>query len=92
MLNDKLVLSSSLICHVPFSRRGPLDPAEYTMHPWAGHYMSVPQAPQGYHKAPSYPHPNLQSPPSFSNYPPSQPYSRPGDPRGVDSSFYPHPR
>ncbi|XP_019737980.1 partitioning defective 3 homolog B isoform X2 [Hippocampus comes] len=72
-------------------RRGPLDPAEYTMHPWAGHYMSVPQAPQGYHKAPSYPHPNLQSPPSFSNYPPSQPYSRPGDPRGVDSSFYPHP-
>ncbi|XP_051937401.1 partitioning defective 3 homolog B isoform X2 [Hippocampus zosterae] len=73
-------------------RRGPLDPAEYTMHPWAGHYMSVPQAPQGYHKAPSYPHPNLQSPPSFSNYPPSQPYSRPGDPRGVDSSFYPHPR
>ncbi|XP_049583325.1 partitioning defective 3 homolog B isoform X1 [Syngnathus scovelli] len=72
-------------------RRGPLDPAEYTAHPWSGHYMGVPQAPQGYHKAPSYPNPNMQSPPSFSNYPPSQPYSRSGDPRGVDSGFYPHP-
>ncbi|XP_077393283.1 partitioning defective 3 homolog B-like isoform X2 [Festucalex cinctus] len=72
-------------------RRGPLDPAEYTVHPWSGHYMSAPQAPQVYHKAPSYPNPNLQSPPSFSNYPPSQPYSRPGDPRGVDAGFYPHP-
>nr|XP_057937707.1 partitioning defective 3 homolog B isoform X2 [Doryrhamphus excisus] len=73
-------------------RRGPLDPAEYTMHPWSGHYIGAPQAPQGYHKAPSYPHPNSQPPPSFSSFPPSQPYSRPADPRGVDSgSFYPHP-
>ncbi|XP_054642837.1 partitioning defective 3 homolog B isoform X2 [Dunckerocampus dactyliophorus] len=72
-------------------RRGPLDPAEYTMHPWSGHYIGAPQAPQGYHKAPSYPHPNSQSPPSFSSYPPSQPYSRPGEPRGIDSGFYPHP-
>ncbi|XP_077473613.1 partitioning defective 3 homolog B-like [Stigmatopora argus] len=69
-------------------RRGPLDPAEYTMHPWSGHYIG---APQGYHKAPSYLNPSSQSPPSFSNYPPSQPYSRPADPRGVDSGFYPQP-
>ncbi|XP_061647250.1 partitioning defective 3 homolog B isoform X1 [Phyllopteryx taeniolatus] len=72
-------------------RRGPLDPAEYTMHPWSSHYIGAPQAPQGYHKTPSYLNPNSQSPPSFSNYPPSQPYSRPGDPRGVDSGFYSHP-
>ncbi|XP_061698354.1 partitioning defective 3 homolog B-like isoform X1 [Syngnathoides biaculeatus] len=72
-------------------RRGPLDPAEYTIHPWSSHYIGAPQAPQGYHKAPSYLNPNSQSPPSFSNYPPSQPYSRPGDPRGIDSGFYSHP-
>ncbi|XP_057708034.1 partitioning defective 3 homolog B-like isoform X2 [Corythoichthys intestinalis] len=69
-------------------RRGPLDPAEYTMHPWSGHYIG---APQGYHKAPSYLNPSSQSPPSFSSYPSSQPYSRPSDPRGVDSGFYPQP-
>ncbi|XP_061782573.1 partitioning defective 3 homolog B isoform X1 [Nerophis lumbriciformis] len=69
-------------------RRGPLDPAEYTMHPWSGHYLG---SPQGYQQAPSYPNPNSQSPPSFPSYPPGQPLSRPGDPRGVDSGFYPHP-
>ncbi|KAM9850884.1 partitioning defective 3 homolog B isoform 2-T2 [Aulostomus maculatus] len=71
-------------------RRGPLDPAEYPMHPWSGHYAAAPQAPQGYPKAPSYPNPNSQTAPSFSSYPPSQPYSRPGDPRGVEPGYYPH--
>ncbi|XP_062258105.1 partitioning defective 3 homolog B isoform X2 [Platichthys flesus] len=73
-------------------RRGPLDPAEYPMQPWAGHYPGPPQAPQGYPQPMSYPNPNAQPAPSYSGYPPpGQPYPRPGDPRGVDPAYYPHP-
>ncbi|CAB1430633.1 unnamed protein product [Pleuronectes platessa] len=73
-------------------RRGPLDPAEYPMQPWAGHYPGPPQAPQGYPQPMSYPNPNSQPAPSYSGYPPpGQPYPRPGDPRGVDPAYYPHP-
>ncbi|KAM7380782.1 hypothetical protein PAMP_004055 [Pampus punctatissimus] len=72
-------------------RRGPLDPADFPMQPWSGHYTGPPQAPQGYPQAPSYPNPNTQSGPSYSSYPPGQPYSRPGDPRGVDPGYYSYP-
>ncbi|XP_026231725.1 partitioning defective 3 homolog B-like isoform X3 [Anabas testudineus] len=72
-------------------RRGPLDPADYPMQPWAGHYPGPQQAPQGYPQSPSYPNPKSQAGPSYSGYPPSQPYSRLGDPRGVDPGYYPHP-
>ncbi|XP_077947363.1 partitioning defective 3 homolog B-like isoform X4 [Gasterosteus aculeatus] len=69
-------------------RRGPLDVTDYPMQPWSGHY---PGPPQGYPQSPSYPHANPQSAPSYSGYPPGQPYARPGDPRGVDPGYYPHP-
>uniref|UniRef100_A0A4W6G1B5 Par-3 family cell polarity regulator beta b n=2 Tax=Lates calcarifer TaxID=8187 RepID=A0A4W6G1B5_LATCA len=72
-------------------RRGPLDPAEYPMQPWSGHYPGPPQAPQGYPQSLSYPNPNSQSGPSYSGYPPGQQYPRSGDPRGVDPGYYPHP-
>uniref|UniRef100_A0A8D3BNB6 PDZ domain-containing protein n=1 Tax=Scophthalmus maximus TaxID=52904 RepID=A0A8D3BNB6_SCOMX len=72
-------------------RRGPMDPAEYPMQPWSGHYPGPPQAPQGYSQSMSYPNPNSQSAPSYPGYPPGQPYPRPGDPRGVDPGYYPHP-
>ncbi|XP_019945636.2 partitioning defective 3 homolog B isoform X1 [Paralichthys olivaceus] len=73
-------------------RRGPLDPADYPMQPWSGHYPGPPQAPQGYPQSMSYPNPNSQPAPSYSGYPPpGQPYPRPGDPRGIDPGFYPHP-
>ncbi|XP_044072439.1 partitioning defective 3 homolog B isoform X2 [Siniperca chuatsi] len=72
-------------------RRGPLDPADYPMQPWSGHYPGAPQAPQGYPQSPSYPNPNSQSGLSYSGYPPGQPYARPGDHRGVDPGYYPHP-
>ncbi|XP_030284431.1 partitioning defective 3 homolog B isoform X1 [Sparus aurata] len=72
-------------------RRGPMDPADYPMQPWSGHYPGPPQPPQGYPQSPSYPNPNPQSGPSYSGYPPGQPYARPGDPRGVDPGYYPHP-
>ncbi|KAK5890691.1 hypothetical protein CesoFtcFv8_014185 [Champsocephalus esox] len=65
-------------------RRGPMDPADYPMQPWAGHYPGPPQAPQGYPQSPSYPNPNSQSAPSYPGYPPGQPYPRQVDPRGVD--------
>lgn len=73
-------------------RRGPLDPADYPMQPWSGHYPGPPQVPQGYPQSPSYPTPNSQSGPPYSGYPPGQPYARSGDPRGVDPGYYPHPR
>ncbi|XP_069554997.1 partitioning defective 3 homolog B isoform X2 [Brachyistius frenatus] len=72
-------------------RRGPMDPADYPMQPWSGHYPGPPQAQQGYPQSPSYPIPNSQSGPSYSSYLPGQPYPRPGDPRGVDPGYYPHP-
>ncbi|XP_078117662.1 partitioning defective 3 homolog B-like isoform X8 [Sander vitreus] len=72
-------------------RRGPLDPADYPMQHWSGHYPGPPQAPQGYPQSPSYPNPNSQSAQSYSSYPPGQPYARPGDPRSVDPGYYPHP-
>ncbi|XP_063743937.1 partitioning defective 3 homolog B isoform X2 [Eleginops maclovinus] len=72
-------------------RRGPMDPADYPMQPWSGHYPGPPQAPQGYPQSPSYPNPNSQSAPSYSAYPPGQPYPRQGDPRGVDPGYHPHP-
>ncbi|XP_078030502.1 partitioning defective 3 homolog B-like isoform X6 [Epinephelus lanceolatus] len=72
-------------------RRGPLDPADYPMQPWSSHYPGPPQAPQGYPQSPSYPNLNSQPAPSYSGYPPGQPYARPGDPRGVDPGYYPHP-
>ncbi|XP_076602552.1 partitioning defective 3 homolog B-like isoform X1 [Chaetodon auriga] len=72
-------------------RRGPLDPADYPMQPWSGHYQGPPQTPQGYPQSPSYPNPNSQPCPSYSGYPPGPPYARAGDPRGVDPGYYPHP-
>ncbi|XP_029936619.1 partitioning defective 3 homolog B-like isoform X2 [Myripristis murdjan] len=69
-------------------RRGPLDPADYPMQPWSGHY---PGAPQGYPQPAAYPNANPQSGPSYPSYPPSQPYPRAGDLRGVDPGYYPHP-
>ncbi|KAF3842916.1 hypothetical protein F7725_001765 [Dissostichus mawsoni] len=52
--------------------RGPMDPADYPMQPWAGHYPGPPlQAPQGYPQSPSYPNPNSQSAPSYPGYPPA---------------------
>ncbi|XP_019125140.2 partitioning defective 3 homolog B isoform X3 [Larimichthys crocea] len=72
-------------------RRGPLDPADYPMQLWSGHYPGPPPTSQGYPQAPTYPTPNSQSGPSYSSYPPGQPYARPGDPRGVDPGYYPHP-
>ncbi|XP_054471402.1 partitioning defective 3 homolog B isoform X2 [Anoplopoma fimbria] len=72
-------------------RRGPLDATDYPMQPWSGHYPGPPQVPQGYPQSPSYPNPNPQSAPSYSAYPPGQPYARPGDPRGVEPGYYPHP-
>ncbi|XP_056244818.1 partitioning defective 3 homolog B isoform X2 [Seriola aureovittata] len=72
-------------------RRGPLDPGDYPMQPWSGHYPGPPQAAQGYPQSLSYPNPNSQAGPSYPGYPPSQPYPRPGDPRGVDPGYYPHP-
>lgn len=70
-------------------RRGPLDPADFPMQPWSGHYPGPPQAQQGYPQSPSYP--NSQPGPPFSSYPVGQPYQRPGDSRGVDPGYYPHP-
>ncbi|XP_070770529.1 partitioning defective 3 homolog B [Enoplosus armatus] len=72
-------------------RRGPLDPSDYPIQPWSGHYPGPPQAPQGYPQSPSYANPNSQSGPPYSGYPPGQPYARPGDHRGVDPGYYPHP-
>ncbi|KAM4609166.1 LOW QUALITY PROTEIN: partitioning defective 3 homolog B-like [Polymixia lowei] len=72
-------------------RRGPLDPADYPMQPWSGHYLGAPQPSQGYPQSPSYPNSNSQSGPSYPGYPPSQPYPRAGDLRGVDPGYYPHP-
>ncbi|TNN72101.1 hypothetical protein EYF80_017678 [Liparis tanakae] len=68
--------------------RGPLDVTDYAMQPWPGHYPGPPQGPHGYPQSPSYP----QAAPSYPGYPPGQPYARPGDPRGIDSGYYPHPR
>ncbi|KAF7660351.1 hypothetical protein LDENG_00283440 [Lucifuga dentata] len=77
-------------CHyASLPRRGPLDPADYPMQPWSGHYPGPPQASQGYPQAPSYPNPNSQSGPSYSGYP-NQPYAR-ADLRGVDPGYYSHP-
>ncbi|CAN9497934.1 unnamed protein product [Ophioblennius macclurei] len=70
-------------------RRGPLDPADYPMQPWSGHYPGPPQPQQGYPQSPSYP--NSQPGPPYSSYPGGQPYPRPSDPRGVDPGYYPHP-
>ncbi|KAM3608205.1 uncharacterized protein V6R79_020977 [Siganus canaliculatus] len=72
-------------------RRGPLDPADYPMQPWSGHYIGPPQPTQGYPQAPSYPNPNPQSGPAYPGYPPNQTYARAGDPRGVDPGYYHHP-
>ncbi|XP_068184766.1 partitioning defective 3 homolog B isoform X2 [Antennarius striatus] len=72
-------------------RRGLLDPADYPMQPWSGHYPGSPHTQQVYPQSPSYPNPNSQSGPSFSGYVPSQPYARPADPRGVSPGYYPHP-
>ncbi|XP_068429061.1 partitioning defective 3 homolog B isoform X2 [Clinocottus analis] len=72
-------------------RRGPLDATDYSMQPWSAHYPGPPQAPLGYPQSPSYPNPNPQPAPSYSGYPPGPPYARPGDPRGVDPGYYPHP-
>lgn len=82
----------SQIWAVLFSRRGPMDPGDYPMQSWSGHYPGPPQAIQGYSQPMSYPNTNSQAGPSYSGYPPGQPYPRPGDPRGVDPSYYPHPR
>nr|XP_046260850.1 partitioning defective 3 homolog B isoform X2 [Scatophagus argus] len=72
-------------------RRGPLDPADYPMQPWSGHYTGPPQTQQVYPQSPSYPSPSSQPGPSYSGYPPGHPYARPGDPRGVDPGYYAHP-
>ncbi|XP_034042512.1 partitioning defective 3 homolog B-like isoform X2 [Thalassophryne amazonica] len=70
-------------------RRGPLDPAEYPMQTWSGHYPGHPQAPQGYPQSPSYPNPNAHSGPPYPGYPPGQQYPRGADLRGVDPGYYP---
>ncbi|XP_054871174.1 partitioning defective 3 homolog B isoform X3 [Amphiprion ocellaris] len=77
--------------HPKHDGRGPLDPADYPVQPWSGHYPGPPPAQQGYPQSPSYPNPSAQSGPSYSSYQPGQPYPRPGDPRGVDPGYYPHP-
>lgn len=69
-------------------RRGPLDPAEYSMQPWTGHYPGPP--PQGYSQSPAYHNNNHQPGPPYTSYPPGQPYTRPADPRAVDSGYYSH--
>lgn len=80
-----------LFVHLCLSpRRGPLDPAEYSMQPWTGHYPGPP--PQGYSQSQSYHNNNHQPGPSYTSYPPGQPYTRPGDPRVVDSGYYSHQR
>ncbi|XP_056145148.1 partitioning defective 3 homolog B isoform X2 [Lampris incognitus] len=72
-------------------RRGPLDPADYPMQPWSGHYPSASQPSQGYPPSPTYPNSNPQPGPAYPGYPPGQPYQRSGDLRGVDPGYYPHP-
>ncbi|XP_068602336.1 partitioning defective 3 homolog B [Brachionichthys hirsutus] len=72
-------------------RQGLLDPADYPMQPWSGHYPGPPHTQQVYPQSPSYPNPNPQSGPSYSSYVPGQPYARPADPRGVSPGYYPHP-
>ncbi|XP_008327329.1 partitioning defective 3 homolog B isoform X2 [Cynoglossus semilaevis] len=72
-------------------RRGPLDPGDYPLQTWSGHYPGSPPAPQGYQQPMSYPNLNSQSGPPYSGYPPGQQYARPSDPRGVDPGYYPHP-
>ncbi|KAM9709788.1 partitioning defective 3 homolog B-like isoform 2-T3 [Menidia menidia] len=71
-------------------RRGPLDPAEYSMQPWAGHYPGPPQV-QGYPQYSSYSNPNSPPGPSYPGYPQSQPYPRPVEPPGLDPGYYSHP-
>ncbi|XP_038143569.1 partitioning defective 3 homolog B-like isoform X2 [Cyprinodon tularosa] len=74
-------------------RRGPMDPAEYPMQPWSGHYPGPPPAQQGYHanQSPTYANINSQSGPSFSSFQPGPPYQQQRDPRGIEPGFYPHP-
>ncbi|XP_037831918.1 partitioning defective 3 homolog B isoform X2 [Kryptolebias marmoratus] len=70
-------------------RRGPMDPTDYPMQPWSGHYPGPPQPQQGYPQSQNYS--NCQSGPSYSGYLPGQPYPRSGDPRGIEPGYYPHP-
>ncbi|XP_032423748.1 partitioning defective 3 homolog B-like isoform X1 [Xiphophorus hellerii] len=72
-------------------RRGPMDPADYPMQSWSGHYPGPPQAQSGYPQSPTYSNINSQSAPSFSNFLPGQPYQQPRDPRGIEPGYYPHP-
>ncbi|XP_056891205.1 partitioning defective 3 homolog B isoform X1 [Takifugu flavidus] len=72
-------------------RRGPLEVAEYPMQSWTGHYPGPPQPQPGYPQTPNYHNNSSQSGPSYPNYPPGQAYVRPGDPRSIDSGYYPHP-
>ncbi|KAM4731547.1 partitioning defective 3 homolog B-like isoform 3-T3 [Anableps anableps] len=72
-------------------RRGQMDPADYPMQSWPGHYPGPPQAQQGYPQSPTFPNINSQSGPSFSNFLPGQPYQQPRDPRGIEPGYYPHP-
>ncbi|XP_054908774.1 partitioning defective 3 homolog B-like isoform X2 [Poeciliopsis prolifica] len=73
-------------------RRGPMDPADYPMQSWSGHYPGPPQAQPGYPQSPTYSNINSQSGPSFSNFLPGQPYQQqPRDPRGIEPGYYPHP-
>lgn len=69
-----------------------MDPADYPMQSWSGHYPGPPQAQSGYPQSPTYSNINSQSAPSFSNFLPGQPYQQPRDPRGIEPGYYPHPR
>ncbi|XP_074513603.1 partitioning defective 3 homolog B-like isoform X3 [Sebastes fasciatus] len=71
-------------------RRGPLDPADYPMQPWSGHYPGPPQVPQGYPQSPSYPNPNSQSAPSYPN-PNSQSAPSYPNPNSQSAPSYPNP-
>ncbi|KAK5622167.1 hypothetical protein CRENBAI_008753 [Crenichthys baileyi] len=68
-----------------------MDPADYPMQPWSGHYPGPPQAQQGYPQSPNYSNINSQSGPSYSSFPPGQPYQQQRDPRGIEPAYYPHP-
>ncbi|KAF1382340.1 hypothetical protein PFLUV_G00142750 [Perca fluviatilis] len=71
-------------------RRGPLDPADYPMQHWSGHYPGPPQAPQGYPQSPSYSNPNSQSAPSYPN-PNSQSAPSYPNPNSQSAPSYPNP-
>ncbi|KAM4561503.1 partitioning defective 3 homolog B-like isoform 1-T1 [Fundulus diaphanus] len=72
-------------------RRGAMDPADYPMQPWSGHYPGPPQAQQGYPHSPTYSNMHSEPGPPYSSFLPGPPYQQPRDPRGIEPGYYPHP-